>query len=344
MSSGGATKNKQLQNLFSLSPLPQKDRDQSRTRRKKVIVIAGPTAVGKTEISVEIAKALGGEVISADSMQVYRGMDVGTAKPTLEQRDQVIHHLVDSRDLDENYNVVDFYREATQALKEIFSRERAPLVVGGTGFYIQALLYGPPSGPQSVKEVREKLENELDLRGPTAMLERLHELDPSYAKTITSNDRHKIVRALEIIQVTNRKVSDFVPSFHTEEAEPCDFRCWFLYLPKEVLYKRIEARCDEMISQGLVEEVKRLLPAGLAENRTASQAIGYRQCMEYLETPQTEADMQAFIQTFKQVSRRYAKRQYTWFRKQPLFRWLNMGAISRETLIELIIQDYENPM
>jgi tRNA dimethylallyltransferase len=341
VSSGGTANEEQLRQLFSFTPLPLKEKDPTKTKRKKVIAIAGPTAVGKTEISISIAKAMGGEVISADSMQVYRGMDIGTAKPSVDMRRQVNHHLIDSRDLDENYNVVDFYREAMQALKEIFSQEKVPLVVGGTGFYIQALLYGPPSGPPAAPQIRDLLETELEKHGSQKLLDLLYEKDPDYAKTITSNDRHKIVRALEIIQVTNRKVSDFLPAFHREEAESCDFRCWFLYLPKEVVYKRIEKRCDAMIEQGLIEEVKRLIKEGLAENKTASQAIGYRQCLDYLKTPQTEDDFKTFLQAFKQASRRYAKRQYTWFRKQPMFRWLNLASISREAVIELIIQDYE---
>lgn len=341
MSFDTTSREEQLKGLFSHFTLPEKERIPEKTRRKKVIVIAGPTAIGKTDISLQIAQLIGGEVISADSMQVYRGMDIGTAKPTFAERQKVIHHLIDSRDLDENYNVVDFYREASQALKEIFSHERVPIVVGGTGFYVRALLHGPPSGPPSVKEVRKTLQEEMDSKGPDILHERLKQFDPEYAKTITPNDRHKIIRALEIISVTRQRVSNFLPAFHHEDFVACDFRCWFLYLPNEVLYDRIEKRCEEMLERGLVEEVKSLIPEGLPENHTACQAIGYKQCLEYLKTPQTEVDYQAFVKAFKQASRRYAKRQYTWFRKQPLFRWLNLGSLSRETVTEIIIQDFE---
>ncbi len=331
----------QLLGLFSSFTLPQKEKIPEKTRRKKVIVISGPTAVGKTEVSFQIAKAIGGEIISADSMQVYRGMDIGTAKPTLQMRQNVIHHLIDSRDLDENYNVVDFYREATQALKEIFSRERVPIVVGGTGFYLRALLHGPPTGPPSVKEVRKQLQEEMESKGPTVLHERLKQLDPEYAKSITLNDRHKIVRALEIIHITRQRVSNFLPAFHHEDSVTCDFRCWFLYYPNAMLYDRIEKRCDEMLQLGLVDEVKELLPHGLAHNQTASQAIGYKQCLEYLESSQGEEEWSDFVRAFKQASRRYAKRQFTWFRKQPLFRWLNLATLSKETVAEILIQDFE---
>lgn len=341
MSFSTTSREEQLSRLFSHFTHPEKERISEKTRRKKVIVIAGPTAVGKTEISLQISQVIGGEVISADSMQVYRGMDIGTAKPTFEERQKVIHHLIDSRDLDENYNVVDFYREATQALKEIFSRERVPIVVGGTGFYLRALLHGPPSGPPSVKEVRKQLQEEMDRSGADLLHQRLMQFDPEYAKTITPRDRHKIVRALEIITLTNQRVSNFLPAFHHEEFVACDFRCWFLYLPNEVLYDRIEKRCDEMLKRGLVDEVKQLIKEGLPDNHTACQAIGYKQCLEFLQTRQTQADYDAFVQAFKQASRRYAKRQYTWFRKQPLFRWLNLSSLTQETVTEIIIQDFE---
>ncbi|HAZ15736.1 MAG TPA: tRNA (adenosine(37)-N6)-dimethylallyltransferase MiaA [Parachlamydiales bacterium] len=341
MNSEATLKEEQFREAFASFTLPAKERISEKTRRKKVIVIAGPTAIGKTEISFQIALAVGGEIISADSMQVYRGMDIGTAKPSFEMRQKVIHHLIDSRDLDENYNVVDFYQEATQALKEIFAKDHVPMVVGGTGFYISALLHGPPSGPPSVKEVRRQLQQEMESKGAFELHQKLKQLDPEYARTITPTDRHKIIRALEIITITNQRVSNFLPAFHHEDFVACDFRCWFLYLPNELLYERIDKRCDEMIERGLIEEVNLLAQEGLADNHTASQAIGYKQCLEYLKTDQTEADRKAFYQNFRQASRRYAKRQYTWFRKQPLFRWLNLSTLSKETVIEIIIQDLE---
>jgi tRNA dimethylallyltransferase len=329
-----------VQELLSSFTQPLQEKIPVRKRRKRVIVVAGPTGVGKTALSLQLARAAGGEVISADSMQVYRGMDVGTAKVGVQERAEIPHHLIDVRDLTDEFNVVDFFIEAGQALKEILERGHVPIVTGGTGFYIHALLYGPPSGPPSVPEVRKKLELEMEEQGTLALYERLHRLDPDYAVTITQRDKHKIIRALEIISLTNRRVSLFSqapPLAH----EDYDFRCWFIYMPKEALYPRIEQRCEAMVAYGLVEEVRALERAGLRENRSASQAIGYRQCLDYLRSQQTPEDWQAFLTAFKQASRRYAKRQFTWFRREPLFRWLDVTNLSLDALAEIILQDYE---
>ena len=319
--------------------LPLKERSPIFHKKKRIIVIAGPTGAGKTQLSLMIARAIGGEVVSADSMQVYRGMDIGTAKITPQERGSIRHHLIDSRDLDETFNVVEFYNEAMQAFKEIFARDHVPIVVGGTGFYIHSLIYGPPCGPASVPEVREKLEHEMDSLGSLNLYERLQKLDPEYAASITFRDRHKIVRALEIMALTNNKVSFFEKSCHI--SHEYDFRCWFTYMPKEILYPKIEARCDKMITDGFLQEVKQLDQEGLRQNRGAAQAIGYRQCLDFLDSPQTVGDWSQFVETFKQSSRRYAKRQFTWFRKEELFRWVDIAAMGPDHTAEMIIQDYE---
>lgn len=326
--------------LFTHFTVPQKQKLIPRSKKKKIIVISGPTSVGKTQLSIVIGKAIGGQIISADSMQVFRGMDIGTAKVTLDERREVPHHLIDSRDLDESFNVVEFYNEACQAIKEIFDKGAVPIIVGGTGFYIHALLYGPPSGPPSVPHVREQLEAEMDEKGSLVLYEKLKGFDPDYAATITPRDRHKIIRALEIIDVTKDKVSNLLPAF-SENSELYDFRCWFLYQPKELLYPQIDKRCDQMLERGLIEEVKCLEREGLRANSSASNAIGYRQCLQYLDSPQTEDDRRRFVEEFKRASRRYAKRQFTWFRREPLFRWLNVAKTSFENAAEIIIQDYE---
>lgn len=337
---GIAYEGKELQDLLSHFTLPLKTKIPFRHKKKKVIILAGPTGVGKTELSLEIARSLGGEIISADSMQVYRGMDIGTAKISPGEREGIPHHMIDIRDVNESFNVADFYTEAYTCLREIFQRQHVPLVVGGTGFYIHALLYGVPSGPPSVPEVRAKLEDEMDKHGPIALYERLHQLDPDYAITITRNDRHKIIRALEIIALTNQKVSYF-SKIHPVEEDQYDFRCWFLYSPKEILYPRIEMRCERMLAQGFLGEVSALEKKGLRQNPSASQAIGYRQALEFLSSDQSEESMGKFIEAFKQASRRYAKRQFTWFRREPLFRWLDVTEHSLDEVAETIIQDYE---
>lgn len=328
-----------LEKFLNPFAVPLKQKTPFNQGKKRVIVLAGPTGVGKTHVSLMIARAIGGEIISADSMQVYRGMDIGTAKVRPEETGGIRHHLIDSRDLDETFNVVDFYQESIQSLHEIFARSHVPIVVGGTGFYMHALLYGPPKGPPSVPQVRSQLEEEMLQQGPLALYDRLRQLDPEYAQTITVRDRQKIIRALEIISLTHQKVSFFEKS--AEVSTEYDFRCWFLYMPKEVLYPRLEKRCDQMIAEGFLEEVKRLEKEGLRSNASASQAIGYRQCLEFLQSPQSADDWAHFVDQFKQASRRYAKRQFTWFRKEPLFRWLNIDQTGIDHAIEAIIQDYE---
>lgn len=308
--------------------------------RKKVIVISGPTACGKTDFSIDLAKELQGEIVSADSMQVFRGMDIGTAKATFESRKEVPHHLIDIRDVSDDFNVVDFYYEARQCCQEILSRGSVPIVVGGSGFYLHSFIYGPPSGPPSVPELRKKLENEMETLGTEALFERLRKLDPQYASTITKNDKQKIVRALEIITLSGQQVSKHSWKGR-KKPQNFDFHCWFLYRPKEKLYPRIEERCEKMVAQGFIEEVKTLKEHGLLENSSASQAIGYKQALDFLDTEQTSSDYGHFLETFKKVSRRYAKRQFTWFRRESLFRWLDLDMHDPEVAIDMIRQDYE---
>lgn len=334
-SSGGALAHLELRE--NEPPLPGKG-------RKKALVIAGPTATGKTDISLQLAKALGGEVISADSMQVYKKMDIGTAKATLKQREEVPHHLIDIRDLHQSFNVVEFYQAATAAMDNIFARNKVPIIVGGTGFYIHTMLYGPPLGPPANQHVRRRLEEDMEKFGAEPLYEKLKEVDPVYAAKITSNDRHKIIRALEIITLTHKRVTDFLRTSNEESQRNINFRCWFIYYSKALLYPRIEERCDEMIGKGFIDEVKALQQAGLMENLSASQAIGYKQALEFLNSNQTELDRQEFILAFKKASKRYAKRQFTWFRKSPEFRWVDLEAYERSRIIELIIHDFENAL
>ena len=339
MNSGITFEDQQLKKLFTNIPLTQKQKIPPRINKRKVIVISGPTAVGKTKLSLAVAEAIGGEIISADSMQVYRGMDIGTAKVCIEERKRIPHHLIDIKNIDQSFNVMDFYRDAHKAIRDIFTRGKVPIVVGGTGFYLHALLYGPPQGPPSVPEVRKGLEEEMDKMGAEALFEKLKQVDPEYAKTITGADRHKIIRALEIIALSNKKVSDF-PKMEQKELA-YDYRCWFLYASKEFLYPHIEMRCDEMIAAGLIEEVSRLQKEGLLKNDSASQAIGYRQCLDFLASPGSPDDFEVFVANFKRASRRYAKRQFTWFRKESLFRWLNVENLPLEKIVDTVLQDYE---
>lgn len=308
--------------------------------KKKVIVLAGPTASGKSSFALDLAENICGEIISADSMQVYRGMNIGTAKPSKEDLLQIPHHLIDIRNVTESFNVVDFYYEARHCCQLIHSRDNNSIVAGGSGFYIHSLIYGPPSGPPSVPELRKSLEDEIESLGSEVLFERLRQLDPQYASTITKHDKQKIVRALEIITLTGKKVSKLSWKAR-RKPQNYDFRCWFLYRPKESLYHRIDKRCDKMIADGFLEEVEQLVKDGITTNPSACQAIGYRQALDFLQTQKTKEDYRHFIESFKQASRNYAKRQFTWFRREPMFRWLDLDLHDPEVARDMIIQDFE---
>ncbi|MCH9613278.1 MAG: tRNA dimethylallyltransferase [Chlamydiia bacterium] len=320
-----------------LGTLPKPIRAQSFIQEKGVIIISGPTAAGKSSLAIELAKKIGGEIVSADSMQVYRGMNIGTAKVSQKEMEGILHHIVDICDVKDSFTVVDYYEAATAAIREILKRGKVPIVVGGTGFYVHTLIYGPPAGPPSNAGVRKLIEDDLQKLGPQVMYDRLSAKDHEYAKTITAGDRQKIVRALEIIELTQQKVSDFPKFRSTERQSEFTFRCFFLFYPREILYERIESRCDQMIEMGFPEEVERLDKNGLRGNLSASQAIGYRQYLEYLDSEQTEADWQHFVWAFKQSSRRYAKRQFTWFRKEPLFTWIDLDLYEPHEVLKIIL-------
>lgn len=340
MSSDTTVKKDEMDQIFlGLAVKAQKQIPESFDKTKKVIIIAGPTGCGKSDFALEFAKMIKGEIISGDSMQVYRGMDIGTAKPSLQDQEEVPHHLVDVRDVTEPFNVVDFYYEARQCCEQILARNNVPIVVGGSGFYLHSLLYGPPSGPPSIPEVRQKIQDQMDEFGPEALFERLMQLDPLYAKSITKNDKQKIVRALEIITLSGKKVSDLS---WKQRHKPLnyDFRCWFLFRPREHIYRRIEERCEKMVQAGFIDEVKALVNAGIHQNSTAANAIGYRQALEYLETAHTEEDFKYFLDNFKKASRHYAKRQRTWFAKEPLFQWLDLDLHDPEVVMDMIGNDY----
>ena len=309
-------------------------------RKKRALVIAGPTAVGKSDLALHLAQKIRGEIISADSMQVYKGASIGTSKPTLEEQLSVPHHLIDTRELSESFNVVEFYHEAVDALEKVHARGAIPIVVGGSGFYIHTLLFGPPSGPTPDPYLRQRLSEEMEELGPKLMYDRLLKADSEYAKRLTEGDKHKIVRALEIIELTGKKVSDIPP---TPEKPPHEFsfRCWFLNRPRTSLYQRIDRRCERMVALGLLEEVEALIPRGLKDNHLISQAIGYRQAISYLESERSHADFVTFMEAFKQASRRYAKRQLTWFRREPHFHWLDLDLHDPETALDILMHDYE---
>jgi tRNA dimethylallyltransferase len=306
---------------------------------RRVIILAGPTGIGKTDLSLALAKKLGGEIVSCDSMQVYRGMDIGTAKVSFEERQVVPHHLIDICNVDESFNVFDYFNEAKIAINSILARGKVPILVGGTGFYIHALMYGPPQGPQADPELRKLFEREKEQNGISSLYERLSLLDPEYAKTISHTDVQKIIRGLEIIELSGKKVSDFSWS----ERSPLslfDCRAWFLHMPRQELYARLNVRCEEMLDTGLLEEVIELDREGIRNNSTARRAIGYRQTLEFLDTAQSKEDFASYVEKLQTATRHLAKRQFTWFRKEKLFRWVDITETSQDDLLNLIMDDY----
>lgn len=280
---------------------------------KKVIVIAGPTASGKTALSVMLAKELGGEVVSADSMQVYRGMDVGTAKATLAEREGVVHHMLDVADPGEDYSVAQYVDAAASACEDIIARGRLPIITGGTGLYIDSLLSARSfAETEQTHRVREELNAEYERLGGEAMLERLRAVDPERAEKLSANDARRIVRALEIYALTGESAS--VHDAKTRALPPRyeAARIVLSYKERAQLYARIDARVDEMVAAGLFDEVSALLARGVGKDSTAMQAIGYKEAARALAG---EIDREEAAALIKQASRRYAKRQLTWFRR-----------------------------
>jgi tRNA dimethylallyltransferase len=329
-------------NLYEVPQPELQRRELLHGKKKKIIVIAGPTATGKTEASLVVGGAIGGEIICADSIQLYKGTDIGSAKATLQERSRIPHYLLDVCDIKDYFSVVNFHDEVKSSCEEIFNHNRTPIIVGGAGFYIHTVLFGPPKGPASDPVLRKSLEADVDRYGLDMLYGKLKSLDPDYAETITPSDRHKIVRALEIMALTGNKVTDIPRPSREDSPKDIDFRCWFLYYPKEILYKRIEDRCDQMIENGLLDEVVTLKEKGLLLNPSAANAIGYRQALAFLDSRQTDADWDIFVEAFKKASRNYAKRQFTWFRKESLFRWIDLSKFSMDKACEIIISDYEN--
>lgn len=315
--------------------------EQNQGDKDKVIVLAGPTGSGKTDLSIELSKLMGGEIISADSMQIYELMNIGTAKASNRQREEVPHHLIDIRQVNDSFNVVDFFYEARQAIQNILQKDAIPVVVGGSGFYIRTLIYGPPKGPSSSPEIREKLESQMNKLGPEHLFEMLKVKDPIYSETITVHDKQKIIRGLEIIELTGSRVSDIEWEQSNDDLD-YNFKCWFIYRPREVLYNIIEQRCDRMIEEGLINEIAKLQEKGIEQNSSAAHSIGYRHGLQYLKSGRTDEDFAQFVRQFKQSSRRYAKRQFTWFRNESLFRWLNLELHDPETILDIIMQDYHS--
>ena len=281
--------------------------------KNKLIILAGPTASGKTSVSIDLAKRLGGEIISADSMQVYKYMDVGTAKISVEEMQGVKHHLIDVLDPKEDFNIVKFQNMVKCSIEEIVKNGHIPILVGGTGFYIQSVIYDIDfNNEDDNSSVRKKLEEEYDAFGADFMHEKLKKIDIVSAQTIHKNNKKRIIRAIEYFLMNNEPISSH-NEVQREKKSPYDYRFFVLNPPRDILYERINKRVDIMVENGLVDEVKKLREKGLSTENISMQGIGYKEIIEYLDG---EVSLETAIENIKQNTRHMAKRQVTWFKRE----------------------------
>lgn len=291
-------------------------------KKPKVLVVVGPTASGKTALGVALAKKLDGEIISADSMQIYKYMNIGTAKVTLEEMQGVPHHLVDCVSPDEEFSVAKYKAAALEAIEVILSKGKLPIIIGGTGLYINSLtLPWDFQKKDSDEIIRWRLTAEAEVLGKEALFERLKTIDPATAQIVHPNNLNRIIRALEIYELTGKPKSHFDEETKKQEV-PYDYVMLGLDWDRETLYDRINRRVDLMIAEGLIDETKMLVERGYDWNLTALKAIGYKELKPYLEGTSTLAEA---VTILKRDSRHYAKRQMTWFRKDDRIQWLKMN-------------------
>jgi tRNA dimethylallyltransferase len=294
------------------------------TNDKPILIIAGPTAVGKTDASILLAQELGAEIVSADSMQIYRGMDIGTAKPTTKQRRLVYHHMIDIAEPDQPYSAGDYLRDARAALDGIIASGGTPIVVGGTGLYLRALMRGLFHGPPADLELRERLLQRESEGQPGLLYSDLVNVDPEAAVKIHPNDLRRTVRALEVYYLRDRKLSDFQRE-HAFKDKHYQFKLLFLVRSRAELYPRIEQRVDRMVAEGLEAEVKTLMDRGYRPELISLKGLGYQHFMAFHlgKVSHTEA-----VALLKRDTKRFAKRQFTWFRREPEAVWVDVTGLS----------------
>ena len=301
--------------------------------KSPLVILTGPTAVGKTKLSVELAKRINGEIISADSMQVYRRMNIGTAKVTEDEKDNVPHHLIDILEPWEDFNVVAFQSYAKNAVKDILDRGKIPIVVGGTGFYIQALLYGIDfTENENDVSLRKQLEEESDKDGGIALHQYLMQVDPAAAKVIHPNNRKRVIRAVEFYKLTGQRISEHNEAQRMNETI-YNSAYFVLNMDREKLYRRIDYRVDLMVKEGLVEEVQDLLAEGCTPNMISMQGLGYKEIIRYLNH---EISLEEAVYILKRDTRHFAKRQLTWFRRERDVIWLNKDEAESNVLNDII--------
>ena len=312
----------------------------SENKKKPMIILTGPTAVGKTDLSIQLAKVINGEIISADSMQVYRHMDIGSAKVTPEEMDGVPHRLIDVLEPEEEFNVVVFQKLAKEALTGIYERGHIPIIVGGTGFYIQALLYDIDfTENDGDTAIRRELEKLAQTQGAGCLHQMLQEIDPESAAAIHQNNVKRVIRAIEFYRQTGKKIS-LHNEQEREKQSPYQFLYYVLDTDRKILYERIDRRVDLMMEHGLVDEVKHLADMGCTRDMVSMQGLGYKEILDYLsgEIPLEEA-----VYILKRDTRHFAKRQITWFKRERDVRWLELEQFQndRKKVLEHILDEIE---
>lgn len=288
---------------------------------KKAVVIVGPTASGKTSLAIDVALKYGGEIVSADSMQIYKNMDIASAKPTDSERAQVKHHLVDFLDINESFSVAEYKKLAVDAINKISSEGKLPVVVGGTGFYIDTLINNTEFLDYEHSDIRKKLEERVDTEGIEALYEELSKVDKITAERLHINDHKRIIRALELYYSTGKTITEQREASHLNKSE---YEWCIIGLnasDRQYLYDRINRRVDIMLEQGLIDEAKAFYASDFSA--TAKQAIGYKELKPYLDG---ETDLDSAVEKLKMETRRYAKRQLTWFRRNEKISWFNIDC------------------
>ena len=297
---------------------------------KNLVILTGPTAVGKTSLSINLAKAINGEIISADSMQIYKGMDIGTAKIMPEEMDGVTHHLIDVIDPTEDFHVVRFKEMVEAAIEEIYAKGKVPIICGGTGFYIQAILYDIDFTENEIdKSYRESLEKYAAEFGQEALHDKLKAIDPESAESIPAANVKRVIRAIEYYEQTGEKFSVHNAT-QKEKNSPYNFAYFVLNDDRQLLYNRIDARVDKMIDEGLIDEVKSLVAKGVKKGMTAMDGIGYKELLDYLDG---NGSLEDAVELIKKKSRNYAKRQLTWFRREKEVIWLDKTVYTSEDML-----------
>ncbi len=298
------------------------------TTKRPLVILTGPTAVGKTALSIALAKAIGGEIISADSMQVYRHMDIGSAKIMPDQMGGIPHHLIDVLEPDQEFNVVVFQELAKQAAAEIYSRGHIPIVAGGTGFYIQALVYDIDFTENDEDTAfRRTLEEQAKREGTEALYERLRAVDPESCESFHAHNIKRVIRAIEFYEKTGKKISEHNREQRQNDS-PYNFAYFVLNDDRERIYERINVRVDLMMAQGLVEEVRALRESGCRKEMVSMQGLGYKELLSYLEG---ETSMEEAVYLIKRDTRHFAKRQLTWFRREKEVIWVDKTVFDHDS-------------